>query len=144
MRYQYIASLPKDKNEDLIQQAWCDTLEKLDDRPNATSSEELRENYEHVAGLVTTIYKRRVADTFRKKREIQLAEQMAPPVYDTYNIFDDDLSDTEKEAILYYLDLCDKLEPLTGAEKVKLSRYRKATGLVLRMERKRIATREEN
>lgn len=142
-RFDYIASLPQDTNEDLVQQAWLDALEKLEERPNAKTAEELKEKYEHVAGLVTTIYKRRRIDGFRKKKEIQLEEQLAPPVYDRYNIFDDDLSDLEKEAILYYLDLCNRDEPMSSAEKVKLSRYRKATGLVLKMERKRFGREDD-
>ena len=72
MTFRYISSLPHDSNEDKIQEAWLKALEKTEDRPQATTPDELHEKYQHIAGLVTHIYRHEKVNEYRARKHESL------------------------------------------------------------------------
>lgn len=133
--FSYISSLPRDINEDLVQEAWCKALSRTEYKPNATTIEELVERYQHIAGLVTHIYRHEEIKSYKKRPEI--------PLQDTVGVWYNNKDEFENctpqqiEAIQYYLVITNQGYPLTAAQRSTLSRLRKKTGLALYVEKGR-------
>ena len=129
MSFKYISSLPQDTNEDAVQEAWLKALEKTENRPQATTTEELRDNYDHIAGLVTHIYRHEKINGFREKATEPLTKDI-PVWYNDDNPFEE-CTPEQIDAIKYYLGVIENKGSLTNAERSKLKRLRKQTGLAL-------------
>lgn len=116
-------------DEDLIQTAWLEALESTPDRPQAYTVEELQQKYQHIAGLVVRIYQRRKIDARRRS----VAEPLTEDVPVEYTMISDliDCTPRQREAIDFYLSLVQQSYPITPAQRARLKRYRKQTGLAL-------------
>lgn len=132
--FAYISSLPVSDNEDLVQDAWVQALATTDHRPPANTREELFERYDHIGGMVTTIYRRRKVDQYRQKIGSDLPLTNDLPVW--YNTEDalDECTDEQLAAISYYLNVTNQGQPLSAKQKMKLQRLRKKTGLALKVD----------
>lgn len=142
MNYKYIASLPRNEDEDRVQESWLKALEKTDQRPAATTKEELFSRYDHIAGLVTHIYRHERIHDFRKPKELPLTDDI--PMW--YNIDDplEECTDEQLEAISYYLEVTGQNHPLSVAQRVRLARLRKRTGLALTVDTRTSEKRRQN
>ena len=118
-------------DDDLIQTAWMKALERTTNRPQAYTVEELKEKYQHISGLVVRIYQHEKINQRRKIRPEPLTDDI--PV--EYHMMDGliDCTKDQREAIEFYLSLIQQQYPITLAQRVRLSRYRKQTGLALNL-----------
>ena len=132
MTFRYISSLPHDSNEDKIQEAWLKALEKTEDRPQATTPDELHEKYQHIAGLVTHIYRHEKVNEYRARKHESLTFDI-PVWYNDDNPFEE-CTPEQIEAITYYLEVTQTGKKLNDSQKSKLKRLRKKTGLALRVD----------
>lgn len=132
--FNYLSDTPSPDDEDMAQEAWCKALAKTKHRPQATTTDELIVNYQHIAGLVMHIYRHEKIK--RRKKPIQTVP-LTNDVGMVYNREDRlaDCSPQELAAISYYLRVIDQDRPLNAAERAKLSRLRKQTGLALEVPR---------
>lgn len=119
---------PRD-DEDLIQTAWMKALERTDERPPASTREEVHERYQHIAGLVVYIYGHEKVNARRQKKTEPLTNDLCVEDFVSYDLAD--CSDIEREAISYYMELIQQKEPLTAVQRSKISRLRKKSGLKL-------------
>lgn len=138
MIYNTITNMSHNFNEDIIQETWVDVLSKMEHRPPASTVDDLRAKYEHVAGLLTVVYKRRLIDEFRRKKPIPLTDDIRVWYNDKYDHGSElVLTDHEKAALTFYFQLEEQEQPLSFAQRKMLSRYRKTTGFKLPVSRKR-------
>lgn len=132
MNFKRLCALPQTSEEDIVQESWLKALEKTKNRPNAHTSEELMRNYQHIAGLVTHIAKHEKVNAYRQRQTESLTHDV--PVW--YNDDDpfEECTPEQIEAIKYYLSVTQSGERLTNAQRSKLKRLRKQTGLPLRVD----------
>jgi DNA-directed RNA polymerase specialized sigma24 family protein len=134
MNFGYISSLPQNDEEDIIQEAWLKALEKTSKRPQAVTKEELVSGYDHIAGLVVHIFRHEKINQYRRsnRRTVPLTKDI--PVWYTTEDALEECTPEQIEAITYYLHVTSQDRPLTENERQKLRRFRKKTGLALRVE----------
>jgi hypothetical protein len=121
--------LLRNGEEDAVQEAVCKVLNTLDDRPNAESISDFAAKYEHVAPLIMRVYKNECINEYRRPNHLPLTESHSV-VYTTEDAFDECTTE-QRQAIGYYLSAIQQGSPLTAAQRAKLKRLRKKTGLAL-------------
>jgi DNA-directed RNA polymerase specialized sigma24 family protein len=135
-KFHYLSGPCHQDDEDLAQEAWCKALAKTDQRPNARTPQELIDNYQHIAGLVTHIFNQERGLQRRKPdMTVPLTDEVA--VWYTTEDALEDCTPQQLKAISYYLSVIDQGRPLTMRERAKLARLRKSTGLALVVPRQR-------
>lgn len=136
--FHYLSGEVRHDHEDLRQEAWLKALSRTEHRPNAETAQDLIDNYQHIAGLVVHIFRHEKIKSYQKPPTTPLTDDVGM----VYNMDDplEDCTPLQREAISYYLHVTGQDRPLTPAERIRLSRYRKSTGLSLHVDR----TRREN
>ena len=112
--FNYLAGQVRHEHEDLAQEAWLKALSRTDHRPNAQTTGELIENYQHIAGLVVHIFGHEKIKSYQTQSSVPLTDEVG--VWYTNDDPLEECTPLQREAISYYLHVTNQDRPLTTAE----------------------------